>query len=63
MCSTLLTDVVHDVEVIREAAAAALSAAVKSHEDLAAAILQELFDLYQAKLKVKLERERAERKK
>ena len=52
LCRALLADVVHDVDVIREAAASALSVAVQSHKDLTATILQELFDLYEVKLKV-----------
>lgn len=52
LCSALLEDVVHDVEVIRKAAAPALAAAVTEHPDVASAILQQLVDLYDVKLKV-----------
>ena len=54
LCSALLEDVVHDVEVIRKAAAApALPAAINEHADVAPAILQQLVDLYDVKLKVR----------
>lgn len=52
LCSALLEDVVHNVEVIRKAAAPALAAAVTEHPDVAPSILQQLVDLYDAKLKV-----------
>ncbi|KAJ7333816.1 eIF-2-alpha kinase activator GCN1 [Desmophyllum pertusum] len=52
LCSALLEDVVHDVEVIRKAAAPALAAAVTEHPDVAPSILQQLVDLYNVKLKV-----------
>lgn len=52
LCSALLEDVVHDVEVIRKAAAPALAAAVTEHPDVAPSILQQLVDLYDVKLKV-----------
>ena len=52
LCSALLEDVVHDVEVIRKAAAPALAAAVADHPDVAPSILQQLVDLYNVKLKV-----------
>ena len=52
-CSALLEDVVHDVEVIRKAAAPALAVAIKEHPDVAPAILQQLVDLYDGKLKVR----------
>lgn len=53
LCSALLEDVVHDVEVIRKAAAPALAGAVTEHPDVAPSILQQLFDLYDVKLKVR----------
>jgi len=52
LCSALLEDVVHDVEVIRKAAAPALAAAITEHPDVAPSILQQLVDLYDVKLKV-----------
>lgn len=52
LCSALLEDVVHDVEVMRKAAAPALAAAVTEHPDVAPSILQQLVDLYDVKLKV-----------
>ncbi|RMX46865.1 hypothetical protein pdam_00022068, partial [Pocillopora damicornis] len=52
LCSALLDDVVHDVEIIRKAAAPALAAAIDEHPDVASAILQQLVDLYDVKLKV-----------
>ena len=54
LCSALLEDVVHDVEVIRKAAAPALAAAVTEHPDVAPSILQQLVDLYDVKLKVRI---------
>lgn len=53
LCSALLEDVVHDIEVIRKAAAPALAAAVTEHPDVAPSILQQLVDLYDVKLKVR----------
>ena len=53
LCSALLEDVVHDVEVIRKAAAPALAAAITEHPDVAPSILQQLVDLYDVKLKVR----------
>lgn len=53
LCSALLEDVVHDIEVIRKAAAPALAGAVTEHPDVAPSILQQLFDLYDVKLKVR----------
>ena len=53
LCSALLEDVVHDVEVIRKAAAPALAAAITEHPDVAPSILQQLVDLYGVKLKVR----------
>ena len=53
LCSALLEDVVHNVEVIRKAAAPALAAAVTEHPDVAPSILQQLVDLYDVKLKVR----------
>lgn len=53
LCSALLEDVVHDVEVIRKAAAPALAGAVTEHPDVAPSILQQLVDLYDVKLKVR----------
>ena len=35
LCSALLDDVVHDVEIIRKAAAPALAAAINEHPDVA----------------------------
>ena len=54
LCSALLEDVVHDVEVMRKAAAPALAAAVTEHPDVAPSILQQLVDLYDVKLKVRI---------
>ena len=42
------------MEVIRKAAAPALAAAVTEHPDVAPAILQQLVDLYDVKLKVRM---------
>ena len=55
VCSGLLDDVVHDVTMIREAAAPALSAGVGQNQDLTAAILQQLIDMYEVKLKVSVD--------
>lgn len=52
LCSALLEDVVHDVEIIRKAAAPALAAAINEHPDAAPVILQQLMDLYDLKLKI-----------
>ena len=54
LCNALLEDVVHDVTMIQEAAAPALSAAVGHYRDLASTILQQLVDMYEIKLKVSL---------
>lgn len=52
LCSALLEDVVHDVEVVRNIAPLALAAAINEHPDVAPFILQQLLDLYEEKLKV-----------
>ena len=52
LCSVLLEDVAHDVEVVRNAASPALAAAITEHPDVAPFILQQLLDLYEEKLKV-----------
>ncbi|XP_068678677.1 stalled ribosome sensor GCN1-like [Montipora foliosa] len=52
LCSALLEDVVHDVEVIRNASTRALAAAITEHPDVAPSILQQLMDLYEVKLKI-----------
>ncbi|XP_029194337.2 eIF-2-alpha kinase activator GCN1-like [Acropora millepora] len=52
LCSALLEDVVHDVEVVRNIAPLALAAAITEHPDVAPFILQQLLDLYEEKLKI-----------
>lgn len=49
LCAMLVDDVVHEQEVVRQAAAQALAAAVEEHPDQVDTILQLLLSVYEDK--------------
>ena len=53
LCMMLVDEVVHKEQVVREAAAAAIANAIECHPDYVEAVLQELLDVYDAKLYVR----------
>ena len=52
LCRNLVHDVIYDVDDIQQAASLGLSAALKQHPDITDEILQQLIEVYKAKLKV-----------
>ncbi|XP_078600399.1 stalled ribosome sensor GCN1-like [Branchiostoma floridae x Branchiostoma japonicum] len=52
LCTLMLEDIVHHVDVIRTSAAAALSGALQLHPDITPAVMYQLLDQYQDKLEL-----------
>lgn len=54
LCSLLIGDVTHHEDAVRSAAADALSSAVSEYTDQSATVLEQLTELYQKKLYVRV---------
>lgn len=53
MCSPLVEDVIHDEEIIRQAAAEALAATLNHHREYVTPIIDQLLQKYEEKYQVR----------